>query len=154
MIKEQDGRDHHRYPRCVENHNFPWAPLDKRRTSTVAGTVVGVPWNHGKHDQDPLGEATPVVSMDPIDEQVSLDLHTKKSDIKARKTGNDRMHSRQEDLLWAVRVDLKNVAKWMRCFLGGEFPGREIMNARTRCGPRGEERRRRYELGEGGRGVG
>ena len=36
-----------------------------RDTHTHASMVVGVPWNHGKHDLEPDGEALPAVTLEP-----------------------------------------------------------------------------------------
>ena len=34
-------------------------------THTHASMVVGVPWNHGKHDLEPDGDALPAITMEP-----------------------------------------------------------------------------------------
>ena len=75
-----------------------WRTRTIRRTEaerwrdTHASMVVGVPWNHGKHDLEPDGEALPAVTMEPreiedakVQDNERLDVDIGESDTETRK---------------------------------------------------------------------
>ena len=64
----------------------------ERWRDTRASMVVGVPWNHGKHDLEPDGEALPAVTMEPreiedakMQDNERLDVDIGESDTETRK---------------------------------------------------------------------
>ena len=50
---------------CGGQGTVRWKPEAERWRDTHASMVVGVPWNHGKHDLEPDGEALPAVTVEP-----------------------------------------------------------------------------------------
>ena len=117
---------------------------------------VGVPWNHGKHDLEPDGEALPAVTMEPreiedakMQDNACLDVDIGESDTETRKkrritfkerptheertTSAAREHSHPENL---ELVELRSSAKWRWCFQGSEFLGRGVKRIRRSSSPR------------------
>ena len=67
-------------------------PEAERWRDTHASMVVAVPWNHGKHDLEPDGEALPAVTMEPreiedakMHNNERLDVDIGESDTETRK---------------------------------------------------------------------
>ena len=75
-------------------------PEAERWRDTHASMVVGVPWNHGKHDLEPDGEALPAVTMEPreiedakMQENERLDVDIGSRTLKLERNAGSRVRS-------------------------------------------------------------